>query len=74
MSKPTYYVQECPTCGRTLEIRVEYLGKRVVCQHCRGALLAEDPSSRRAPATYWSLLRRADHLLEIAAQQRPATQ
>ncbi len=32
MSNPTYFVQECPTCGRRLQIRVEYLGKRVVCQ------------------------------------------
>ncbi|HTN77111.1 MAG TPA: hypothetical protein VL096_17750, partial [Pirellulaceae bacterium] len=36
MSKATYFVQDCPTCGRRLQIRVEYLGKRVACQHCRG--------------------------------------
>ena len=23
----TYFVQECPTCGRSLQVRVEYLGK-----------------------------------------------
>ena len=25
MSNPTYFIQECPTCGRQLQIRVEYL-------------------------------------------------
>jgi hypothetical protein len=43
MSPSTYFVQECPTCGRRLHIRVEYLGRRVVCQHCHGALIAADP-------------------------------
>ncbi|MGC3969969.1 MAG: hypothetical protein QM775_22375 [Pirellulales bacterium] len=40
-AKP-YYVQECPTCGRKLNIRVEYLGKKVVCQHCRSQFVAWD--------------------------------
>jgi hypothetical protein len=40
-AKP-YYVQDCPTCGRKLNIRVEYLGKKVVCQHCRAPFLAWD--------------------------------
>ena len=34
MSRSTYFVQECPTCGRNLQVRVQYLGKQVVCQHC----------------------------------------
>ena len=46
MSNATYFVQECPTCGRRLQIRVEYLGRRVVCQHCQGALIAADPAMR----------------------------
>ena len=72
MSKATYFVQECPTCGRDLEIRVEYLGKRVACQHCRGQFVASDPSG--APATTESpsvlLLRRAEELLQLAEQRR----
>lgn len=61
----TYFVQECPTCGRRLQIRVRYLGKSVVCQHCRGQLLARDPSINRhaAPTTAEILLRRANQLL-----------
>ena len=43
MSQGTF-VQECPTCGRRLHIRVEYLGRKVSCQHCRGQLMACDPA------------------------------
>jgi hypothetical protein len=69
MAEATYFVQECPTCGRNLRIRVEYLGKRLVCQHCHGALVARD---REAP-TYASfdLLQRATELIEMAEQRLP---
>jgi DNA-directed RNA polymerase subunit RPC12/RpoP len=72
MSSATYFVQECPTCGRGLQIRVEYLGKRVVCPHCRGRLLALDPASHRYPGvrpTSDELLRRADELLRSVDQE-----
>ena len=63
MSNSIYYVQECPTCGRSLQIRVEYLGRRMVCEHCRGRFTARDPAS--APlGTPDDLLRRADALLQ----------
>ena len=45
MPGATYFVQECPTCGRRLQIRLEYLGKRVVCQHCQGTFAAADASA-----------------------------
>ena len=45
MTSAIYFVQECPTCGRRLQIRVEDLGRRVVCQHCQGRFLAVDPAS-----------------------------
>jgi hypothetical protein len=71
MSNPTYFVQECPTCGRRLQIRVEYLGRRVVCQHCQGGLVAADPSMRTDRAeSKKSLLRRAEELLAAASQQK----
>ena len=74
MPHPTYFVQGCPTCGRRLHIRVEHLGKRVVCQHCRGQFTACDPAARRCgddrPAQ--TLLHRAGRLLEQAAEaQKP---
>jgi DNA-directed RNA polymerase subunit RPC12/RpoP len=66
MANRTYFVQECPTCGRRLQIRVEYLGKSVVCQHCRGRLIAADPAGHRYPDAEpqaQDILRRADELL-----------
>jgi hypothetical protein len=74
MSKSTYFVQECPTCGRSLQVRVEYLGRRVVCQHCHGRFEAVDSASiaptHAQPGS--DLLRRADQLLESVVQrQRP---
>ncbi len=47
MLSPLYFSQECPTCGRSLRIRVRYLGKRLLCEHCRGPLIALDPSTNR---------------------------
>jgi len=65
MSRSTFFVQECPTCGRSLQVRVEYLGRQVVCQHCHGRFEARDPANTAgAPSlTESSLLRRADQLL-----------
>ncbi len=62
----TYFVQECPTCGRNLQVRVEYLGKRVACQHCKARFEACDPLSAAYPPTdsSLSLLARADRLID----------
>ncbi len=70
MAGATYYVQECPTCGRNLQVRVEYLGKRVACQHCSARFIACDPSSENSASSDSSLsiLARADELLEAASQ------
>ena len=40
MSQATYYLQRCPICGRQLQVRVEYLGRKLSCQHCQGSFLA----------------------------------
>ncbi len=70
MTNSMYFVQECSTCGRRLQIRVEYLGREVVCQHCRGKLLAQDPESYRYRGCNEAedLLRRADELLRDASK------
>ena len=69
MPNSTYYVQECPTCGRNLQIRLEYLGKQVVCQHCSACFEACEPGSDAYPPadSSLSLLQRADELLESAS-------
>jgi hypothetical protein len=69
MAEAMYFLQECPTCGRNLRIRVEYLGKSVVCQHCHRSLVARDPAAAGPGAD--GLLARAAELIDIAEQQRP---
>jgi hypothetical protein len=71
----TYFVQECPTCGRRLQVRVEYLGKRVACQHCQGTFLAADALGARGEVVDQGsvLLRRANELLDSVAQRQLAT-
>ncbi len=73
MSRSTNFVQECPTCGRSLQVRVEYLGRQVVCQHCRGRFEAYDSTnaSELPIKTPPNLLRRADQLLDSIGQHRP---
>ena len=72
MSITTYFVQECPTCGRRVQIRVEHLGKPVACQHCQGTFVAVEPSCvRNEPVDQGSaLLRRANELLDSVAQRQ----
>jgi hypothetical protein len=72
MSNPTFFVQECPTCGRRLQIRVEYLGRNVVCQHCQGGLLAADPANQPYDGSESSsgLIRRANELLASISQRK----
>jgi hypothetical protein len=74
VSESVYFVQECPTCGRSLRIRIGYLGKHVVCQHCRGRFQACDPASPHYPPvdSGIDLLRRADELLELSSLQPPS--
>ena len=74
MSRSVYYIQACPTCGRPLNIRVEYLGRHVVCQHCHARFEASDPASvSEIPSdSSLDLLRRADELLETMNQKRRA--
>jgi hypothetical protein len=74
MPGATYFVQECPTCGRRLQIRIEYLGKRVVCQHCQGTFAAADATAARGESIDDGsiLLQRANELLETVAQRQSA--
>jgi len=38
----TYFIQICPTCGRRLEINIEYIRQEVSCYHCRARFIAEN--------------------------------
>ncbi len=70
MPGAAYFDQECPTCGRFLRVRVEYLGKLVICQHCQGQFEACDPTSANYPPedSGIALLQRADELLETTLE------
>lgn len=69
MSRSTYFVQECPTCGRNLQVRVQYLGKQVLCQHCGARFEAYDlgTASYPPPPSSISLLERAEQLLQTSS-------
>ena len=74
MSAMSYFVQECPTCGRRLEVRLEYLGRQVVCQHCGGEFEACDSAHGecRPSDSGRDLLARADRLLKELHQRQAA--
>ncbi len=67
MANTTYFVQDCPTCGRKLNVRVEYLGRKVVCQHCRAPFVAGDPQGH-AQAPELSGTRLMDRATELINQ------
>ena len=67
-----YFNQQCPICGRGLKVRVAYLGRKVVCQHCDGTFQASDPESGE-PLPMESglgLLSRAQELIDSVNIQR----
>lgn len=35
------FVQDCPTCGRKLRIRLDLLGREVACKHCCAEFIAQ---------------------------------
>jgi hypothetical protein len=60
-----FFVQECPTCGRSLEIGVAHLGRDVYCRHCHAKFMARPSDTPvRDAAEVDSLLRRAERLIE----------
>lgn len=77
MFPATYFVQECPICGRNLQVRLEYLGRTVACQHCRGQFTAIDPATKPVTSNWRvgdSVLARVDELLAgglVTAPARP---
>lgn len=67
MSQTTFFVQRCPTCGRQLQVRVEYLGRELSCQHCQGKFTAagetHDPDES-------AIVKRADELIATAQREQ----
>jgi hypothetical protein len=68
----TYFVQACPICGRNLQVRIEYLGRSILCPHCEGQFTAVDPATEAPTGTDSGeyLLNRADELLATSSKQK----
>lgn len=70
-----YFFQDCPTCGRHVRIKAEYLGRRMCCLHCEGEFTATDLESRfDAPVTRTSSVLQAMESLLSAAPPAMAAQ
>lgn len=69
-SRATFFVQDCPTCGRKVRVCVEYLGIQIQCRHCRGTFLACDPETAPPSAdSRLPLLQRVEELLATEKKQ-----
>lgn len=63
-SQATFFVQECPTCGRRLRVCVEYLGRNIQCRHCSGEFVAHDrENSGGSDRHSFELMQRVNELL-----------
>lgn len=69
MPRSTYYVQECPTCGRNLQVRVEYLGRLIVCQHCGARFEACQSDGLDPLPSQSALMQRAEELISASESQ-----
>lgn len=45
MGMENLFVQNCPTCGRRMQIQVRYLGMTLSCPHCQNSFVAQEPNS-----------------------------
>jgi len=71
MPSSVFYVQPCPACGRSLQVRVDYLGKGVSCQHCQANFVAQQDRRQPSPSeSGLALLDRADELLRAVEKHR----
>ncbi len=57
MNETIYFARSCPACGRTIQIKLSYLGKQVRCVHCSREFSATDEHAESAsmddPVQYW---------------------
>ena len=52
-----FFVRPCPSCGRSSQIAIDYLGMDVRCRHCTKVFVASDVSGQSEalndPVSYW---------------------
>ena len=71
MKEETTFIQECPVCGRPVQIESTCRGQTVTCGHCRGLFVGDpddDPEAKEIRARW--LWRLVDHLLELATSRQ----
>jgi hypothetical protein len=72
MMQLTHVVEDCPICGRPVEVASEAIGREVACGHCRGQFVVFESADGETTAVVsgeTNLLERADRLLELTAQE-----
>ena len=63
MTQTTFFVKECPTCGRNLQVRIEYLGRDMMCNHCGGDFVANEGLQKPKADSGDTIIARIDELL-----------
>jgi len=65
------FLQECPVCGRPLQVSSNLNGRRVTCLHCGGRFLASYPVAGSLSPTSGAsfLLQRAEELIGMASRR-----
>ena len=52
-----FFVRPCPSCGRSSQIAIDYLGMDVRCRHCTRVFVARDVNGQSEamndPVSYW---------------------
>jgi len=69
MSSSVRFSKVCTTCGRSLQIPVELLGKEICCQGCGARLLATTPETSKLVNSFEGIDERVDRLIQAADRQ-----
>ncbi len=68
----THVVEDCPVCGRPVEVAHEAIGREVACGHCRGRFVVfedDDGDTTAVACGGTNLLDRANRLLDVTTQE-----
>jgi hypothetical protein len=73
MSNSVRFAKSCPTCGRTLQVPVDMIGKEVCCHGCGASFCASLTENGRTLNSYEGIDERVDRLIQAADQQLQKT-
>lgn len=69
MSSSVRFAKVCTTCGRSLQVPVELLGKEICCQGCGATLWATTPETSKLVNSFEGIDERVDRLIQAADRQ-----